>query len=65
MSFREKALRWCWLAAHTLGWRPEEFWRATPSELASALHDPLVASGSTVPSRDLIQSMMERDSNGR
>ncbi|MEM6826331.1 MAG: phage tail assembly chaperone [Pseudomonadota bacterium] len=65
MSFRQKAPRWCWFATHALGWRPEEFWRSTPSELACALRDPFEASGDAIPSRDLIQSMMERDSNGR
>ena len=25
------------LAARMLGWRPEEFWRATPAEMAAAL----------------------------
>ena len=25
------------IAARMLGWRPEEFWAATPAELASAL----------------------------
>lgn len=28
----------CWsLAASRLGWRPDEFWRCTPAELASSL----------------------------
>ena len=27
-------------AAALLGWRPDEFWNATPAELALALHSP-------------------------
>ena len=30
------------VTARVLGWRPEEFWRATPAELAAALHDEMV-----------------------
>lgn len=28
------------LAAWTLGWRPDEFWRATPDELTASLNGP-------------------------
>lgn len=31
------ALRWMGEAALILGWRPEEFWRATPAEFWSVL----------------------------
>lgn len=34
MMFREGAARLAALAALSLGWRPDEFWSATPSELA-------------------------------
>ncbi|MCW3798624.1 phage tail assembly chaperone [Sphingomonas sp. BN140010] len=37
MSFTAGAQR-CWRAASLLlNWRPEEFWRATPAELAQSL----------------------------
>jgi hypothetical protein len=55
---------WCALAAQVLGWRPGEFWQATPSELAAAIGDPtapLIAQG---PTRHEIDEMMERESNG-
>jgi hypothetical protein len=36
-SFGRAALRLCGVAARSLGWRPAEFWAATPAELAAAL----------------------------
>jgi len=35
--FSDAAARLAGLAGATLGWRPEEFWRATPAELACVL----------------------------
>ena len=37
MTFGEAALRLARLTARTLGWRPPEFWAATPAELATIL----------------------------
>jgi len=37
MRFGESAGRLCGAAAMLLGWRPAEFWDATPADLASAL----------------------------
>ena len=34
--FGEVAIRLCGAAATLLGWRPDEFWNATPLELATA-----------------------------
>jgi uncharacterized phage protein (TIGR02216 family) len=39
MMFGERASRLAGLSARLLGWLPDEFWRATPAELAVALHD--------------------------
>lgn len=36
MTFGKKAATLSGIAAQILGWRPDEFWRATPAELASA-----------------------------
>ena len=36
-SFGQSALVLSGLAARALGWRPHEFWAATPGELAAAL----------------------------
>ena len=35
--FRDDAARLAGLAGALLGWRPDEFWRATPAELARIL----------------------------
>ena len=35
--FGESACRLAGAAALLLGWRPEDFWNATPAELATAL----------------------------
>jgi hypothetical protein len=35
--FSENAGRLAGLAGALLGWRPEEFWRATPAELAGVV----------------------------
>ena len=65
MTFCEAAPRWCWLAAQTLAWRPDEFWRSTPSELACALRDPAAPDGRLAPKREEIEKLMERDADGR
>lgn len=39
MTFGERAAALSGLAARLLGWRPDEFWRATPAELSAALHE--------------------------
>jgi len=35
--FSEAAVRLAGLAGALLGWRPHEFWKATPAELAAVL----------------------------
>jgi uncharacterized phage protein (TIGR02216 family) len=35
--FSQSAARLAGLAGAALGWRPDEFWRATPAELAAIL----------------------------
>jgi hypothetical protein len=61
--FGEAALRWAGLAAQALGWRPAEFWAATPAELATALTSPDDLSALPPPSREAIARMMERDAD--
>lgn len=60
--FGVAALSLAALAARGLGWRPEEFWRATPAELAASLADP--AAPPEAPTRDEIERMLERDADG-
>ena len=43
--FGEAAARLCNAAAVILGWKPDEFWNATPAELALALQIPGSAAG--------------------
>jgi hypothetical protein len=43
--FGERAAVLSGLAARVLGWNPDEFWRATPAELASALEEPARGDG--------------------
>lgn len=37
MTFAESAMRYWNVAAQALGWRPREFWSATPAELVASL----------------------------
>ena len=61
--FGDAALRWAGLAAQALGWRPAEFWAATPTELVTALTSADELSTPPPPSREAIARMMERDSD--
>lgn len=57
------AARLCGQAALLLGWRPVEFWAATPEELACVLsaHGPAASGGID---RRMLDTMMERDCDG-
>ena len=59
-SFGPGAQRLSGLAMRALGWRPDDFWRATPAELAAALSSDTAAAASP-PSRDEIAALMEQD----
>lgn len=63
-SFGAAASRWFSLASRLLGWRPVEFWQATPTELSGALRDPDASNSTAPPSRDQIAQMLERDRHG-
>jgi hypothetical protein len=60
-NFAATARRWNRLAARLLGWRPDDFWSATPAELVMALAEPGESEASLPPTRELIARMMERD----
>lgn len=64
-DFRAFAARANAIGAQLLGWRPQEFWHATPAELSLSLGDPVPADATDVPTRELIAQMMERDAHGR
>ncbi len=57
-TFGEAAVRLCGAAATLLGWRPSEFWDATPAELAAALGQ--VAPDVDAPERDVIEALRRR-----
>lgn len=62
-SFAAGAARLAGLVARALGWRPDDFWTATPAELAAIL-----ASDGDIPAaglgRDELTTLMERDRDG-
>ena len=58
-AFGPGAARLGGLAARLLGWRPPEFWRATPAELAAILA-PYASDRQTLARGDL-NRLMERD----
>jgi hypothetical protein len=58
--FAQSALRLCALAARALGWKPAEFWAATPAELAAILAPPRDVGTGGVSRSDLTR-MMEQD----
>lgn len=61
MSFAETAARLAGLAARALGWRPNEFWAATPSELALSLgaDEPT----DLPPTRTELAALIEKESS--
>jgi uncharacterized phage protein (TIGR02216 family) len=61
--FSEAAGRLAGLAGALLGWRPDEFWRATPAELAAVL--AAMAGGGAAPvTADELARLKERFPDG-
>ncbi len=58
MSFADAARGAAHVAAAALGWRPADFWAATPAELVTALG--LDAPPAATVNRDALASLMER-----
>ena len=54
-TFGEAAARLSGAAAMLLGWRPEDFWQATPAELASMLEQG--GPGVDAPDRDTLERL--------
>jgi len=61
--FSDGAGRLAGLAGALIGWRPDEFWRATPAELAAIL-GALAGEGGPAASRDDIARLMEMFPDG-
>lgn len=55
--FGPEALRLAGLAAYLLGWRPAEFWAATPADLAASLAPALPAASPGIDRADLNRLM--------
>jgi Phage tail assembly chaperone protein, TAC len=58
-TFGAAALGLYGVAARLLGWRPREFWGATPAELVAALTPP--GGGSGTVDRSTLEQMMEHE----
>ena len=58
MNFGEAAARLSSAASVLLGWRPDEFWRATPAELALAMNlSVYIAEG---PDAETVEALRKR-----
>lgn len=62
-KFASSATRLAGLSGAILGWRPNEFWAATPIELAAVL-DALTPKAEAPPSRDEMCRLQERFPDG-
>jgi uncharacterized phage protein (TIGR02216 family) len=58
--FRDAAGRLAGIAGALLGWRPEEFWRATPGELAAVIEALAGESGGGDPASRADLERLER-----
>ena len=63
MTFAEAARRLAGQAALLFGWRPHEFWSATPAELAT-IFAALAEAHPPAVSRDNLNALLERESDG-
>ncbi len=63
MTFTEGAARLAGLAGALLGWRPAEFWAATPAELAQII-DALSGSDPEPADRPRLLAMQEMFPDG-
>lgn len=66
MTFGAAARRAAHLASAVLGWRPSDFWAATPAELITSLGLDQADGSETGPaSAQLLQQMMEQYPDGQ
>ena len=66
MNFADNARRLAGQAGLLLGWRPDEFWRATPDELGDALSAlaALVPEGAVPPDHATLARLKEMHPDG-
>lgn len=62
-SFGDDASRLSGMVCRLLGWRPPEFWEATPAEIASIFSGNGDGENQSV-SRSQLNALMEQDDNG-
>ncbi|MGN6497855.1 MAG: phage tail assembly chaperone, partial [Tsuneonella sp.] len=62
LLFSASAVTFCSFAARALGWRPHEFWAATPAELAACLADP--SAPPAAMDRAQLNRLLEADRDG-
>jgi uncharacterized phage protein (TIGR02216 family) len=55
--FEESARRLAGVAGAALGWRPDEFWRATPAELIAVLQAMHAGAAAEPASRDDLERL--------
>lgn len=61
--FADGAARLCGQIPRLLGWRPQDFWDATPDELA-AIFATFEPAGEVPLSRTELDQLLERDRDG-
>lgn len=59
MTFADVAAQLAARTALILGWRPDDFWNATPAELLGILQ-AVAGGGDTPPSADALRELMMR-----
>ena len=64
MTFAEAAGRLAGFAGAYLGWAPEQFWRATPAELAAVVAALAGESGAAPPDAAVIARLREAFPDG-
>lgn len=64
MTWAEVAARLAGFAGAVLGWRPDEFWQATPAELAVVVRALGGDEAISPPARDEIAALMEAFPDG-
>lgn len=63
-SFRELAIRLSGETALLWGWRPDEFWSATPAEVANIVTAMNGGSSGTPPDREQLAELMKEFPDG-
>jgi uncharacterized phage protein (TIGR02216 family) len=62
--FADRAARLAGLAGALAGWRPDEFWRATPAELEAVLKAYVPEQGDTPPGAATMKALKEQFPDG-